>query len=686
MADDRKITIQIDESIKNSISPTQTLDELNILPNGSYYAKEAGYYAFGVAVEDNQMIIFNKKGSVWTVLSKVEFPSNEIDVDKELNPNSENPIANRAVAFIEDVFEKGTNINVTKQVGGINENNGSNTTSNNWIRSSFIEDLIEGDIIYILGTKTTSSIADNQRFYAYGENGWIGYSPANYEDGWLKYVVPAGVTRLRFIIDAGSNVGSNINNYNVVVMKNGKGLMIKPQYLPKTDSIGGEKTIFINVNSASAVENGQENTPFKSINKAIESVESSATFMISQGDYRETLPLANLQSGTYKFKTPKAHKVRILGSNKLGIFTKTSGYNNVYEIAYTGTILNASRFGRIIYEDGNSSRPILETERHPLQRSLSHRLPFTAITEKTSITDVDANLGTFYFDSANGKLYISSSNGTNPNDNGFSYEIAQRDLNTVPTATTNKNINIEMNNLQFRYSNNGLWFRGFESVRRENISVIGVVGAGSLRDDTSNVIAYNDEGAYCNGDGINGHFSAFGNYMALTDNRSMSPVNIYFDCWCHDNWDDGLSHHENHRVIIHGILTEYNDDGGVRASNDSNYTIYNGYARKNGLVTRSGEGFSVVNPTLNTSRNGCKMVIFNSISEGNAIGYAAISDSKNVIEIINCVSRNNEVYELRVRAGAKIISRNSYATNADQDKIKAIELGTIEVYNDTIIV
>jgi len=98
MADDRKITIQIDESIKNSISPTQTLDELNKLPNGSYYAKEAGSYAFGETVEDNQMIIFNKKGSVWTVLSKVEFPSNKIDVKQNYDATSTDAISGAGVA------------------------------------------------------------------------------------------------------------------------------------------------------------------------------------------------------------------------------------------------------------------------------------------------------------------------------------------------------------------------------------------------------------------------------------------------------------------------------------------------------------------------------------------------------------------------------------------------------------
>ncbi|WP_313374334.1 glycoside hydrolase family 16 protein [Chishuiella sp.] len=116
MADDRKITIQIDESIKNSISPTQTLDELNKLPNGSYYAKEAGSYAFGVTVEDNQMIIFNKNGSVWTVLSKVEFPSNKIDVKQTYDATSTDAISGQGVA---KALNTPLNLMPTKEVSNI---------------------------------------------------------------------------------------------------------------------------------------------------------------------------------------------------------------------------------------------------------------------------------------------------------------------------------------------------------------------------------------------------------------------------------------------------------------------------------------------------------------------------------------------------------------------------------------
>ena len=450
-------------------------------------------------------------------------------------------------------------------------------------------------------------------------------------------------------------------------------------------SLDGNKLVYVDA-SYSGESEGSEIKPYKTINEAIEAVNGGGKIVIRTGDYRETLALGTLSSGDYSFEVNRASKVRILGSEKLSGWVLTSGQTNTYEIPFTGTIPTATRFGKIIYEDGNPSRPILDDEKHPLQKGLSYRLPFTEIVPKTSIAEVEAQAGTFYHDTVNGKLYLHASNSTNPKTNGFSYENAVRGFNTTPSAQTNKIINLSLSGLQFMYSTGGLSSVGFNTVRRENITVIGTIDYGCFRDDTSNIIAYNDEGAFCNGDGINGHFSSWGNYQSLTDHRSMQPVNVYYDCWMHDNWDDGISHHENHRYIIYGMLSEYNGDGGVRGSNDSNGTIYNGYSRKNGQTDPSGgEGFSVVNPTINVNRNGCKLLLFNCFAEGNQRGYSSISDDRNVIELINCISRNNLIAELNAGSG-KVISRNTLATNATPSKLKVTGgTGVITIKNDTLL-
>ncbi|WP_313386899.1 hypothetical protein [Chishuiella sp.] len=163
MADDRKITIQIDESIKNSISPTQTLDELNKLPNGSYYAKEAGVYAFGVTVEDNQMIIFNKKGSDWVVLSKVEFPSNEIDVKQNYDSTSTDAISGAGVAeALKDVVIK------TNTVEYVNILTTLDTTNNAGVNMVVNSDNINIKSNGTSGWKNINLLTDNGKYFKLG--------------------------------------------------------------------------------------------------------------------------------------------------------------------------------------------------------------------------------------------------------------------------------------------------------------------------------------------------------------------------------------------------------------------------------------------------------------------------------------------------------------------------------------
>ncbi|WP_312554875.1 hypothetical protein, partial [Empedobacter brevis] len=62
------------EGALGSISPSQTLEELNALEDGNYYASEAGDYAFGVIVPVGWQYRFSKIGTTWKVLTKVEMP------------------------------------------------------------------------------------------------------------------------------------------------------------------------------------------------------------------------------------------------------------------------------------------------------------------------------------------------------------------------------------------------------------------------------------------------------------------------------------------------------------------------------------------------------------------------------------------------------------------------------------
>lgn len=108
------------EGTLGSVSPSQTLQQLNALPDGNYYASEAGTYAFGVTVPNGWQYRFNKAGTDWKVLTRVQIPMQDltplenritenenkvdefienfaVEVDQEFIPTSENATSSKAV-------------------------------------------------------------------------------------------------------------------------------------------------------------------------------------------------------------------------------------------------------------------------------------------------------------------------------------------------------------------------------------------------------------------------------------------------------------------------------------------------------------------------------------------------------------------------------------------------------------
>jgi hypothetical protein len=429
---------------------------------------------------------------------------------------------------------------------------------------------------------------------------------------------------------------------------------------------------------------GSLSLPYKTITEAILDANNDSVnnIIIKEGDYREVLNLSGLGIMDLNLIAADGERIRILGSDQLTGWVLVSG--NTYKTFFNGVIPSFSRMDDPIFEDGNPSKPISNDERHPLQKSLSNRLPYSLINAVADIATVNTTPASYYYDEVNDEIYIHTSDSDNPNTNGFSYELPQRVINTSNTSDNEKATNLKFKNIQFMFASIGLVIQGFGFVERYNCVSLGHSGAGGFRDDNAKlIIAYYDEAGGCDNDGINGHFDSFPNYDTLTDNRSMQPNVIYIEPWCHDNYDDGLSHHENHNVRVEGGLCEYNDDGGIRGSNDANYIVLNYYGRKNGLVSGLGEGLAAVNPTLNPNRNGVRILAFNCLLEDNEIGVSAISQSDNSVELINCIVRNNNI-ELKADYG-KIISRNTKYSNTSGNIKVETNGGSIDIKNDSIL-
>ncbi len=436
---------------------------------------------------------------------------------------------------------------------------------------------------------------------------------------------------------------------------------------------------------------GTEQSPFLTINRGIAALAKKGTgsLIISGGDYRETLQLADLPSGHYVISRKEGSTVRILGSEPLSGWTKAPGMTYVFEIPFSYTVPKWSRHADPIFEDGNPSKKIEPRHSHPLQKNLSYRLPFTDIIAVADINTVDQTPGSYCINGQ--KLYLHASNSTDPNTNGFSYETIIRSANTYNQAPGNMEVSLEITGLQFFYTLSGFQCRGFRKVVRHHCVSMATPAAGAFRNDTGSVETYYEEAAFCNGDGENSHFAAFTDFKNLTDNRSNYPTVKHYGLWSHDNFDDGESSHEHHNVYIDAALLEFNGDSGCRPSNDATYYVSNSIFRNNGWEVghgggaNKGEGFAVVNPVSGPSRMGCRALLFNCISEENNTGFGNLSSASNILELVNCISRNNTSAELFTSAGT-IISRNTLVTNPDKAKWKvAASTGNIQVLNDHLL-
>ena len=430
-------------------------------------------------------------------------------------------------------------------------------------------------------------------------------------------------------------------------------------------------------------------TAFKTTAKFVETASNleNCTLIIAGGIYTSALNLTGLK-GNVSIIGKNNETIIFSGSDTLTDWTAVDGYNGIYKCSSNASIPVQGQYnnGRgMIFENGRPSKPILDEERHPSQKGLSHRLPFTIIQQSladtltNALSDIETN-GGWYSDGS--YIYIKNQDGSNPSTNGYTYEYEARSVFICPNTI----VKLIIRNISFRFSTLPIRFNA-QFTERYNCSVFGVPGDGFV-DNSNRCRSFYDECAVCGNDGANGHYNDKSGWTSDNLRNSGEFVEYYY-AWMHDNGDDGMSHHEASHIRVFGGLYEYNGDGGIRLSNSCNGELHDVYARKNGQDTISsnvsGSGFDVVNGILSgDTRNGCNMLLYNCISEENNRGYAVATYNSNRLVLINCISKNNSIAELYSKAG-KLIAKNCKYIQSNSNKIKVIENdGTIDIesYND----
>ena len=374
--------------------------------------------------------------------------------------------------------------------------------------------------------------------------------------------------------------------------------------------------------------------PVQTVGRAKSLIGDDGTLFIMEGEY-----------DNYDFDFSSFAKVIGVGSvvfskyqAKITSASLASGYTRVYEYQDQSVIIPDNMYHIWQHDIPDTSTLISDADRHPLQKNKTHRLPSTRLYKAESIAEIESttNKQMFYYDSTTRTTYFSIVEGSNLGDNPVVIPVNNT---KYYSAKSKKKVYIE--NISIKYC-------GFKTKNLYgeivNMSVGMNYGAGAFMfDDTTDLVVRGCEGygAYTPtaGDGFN-----------TTGNAQFGLARIYmFDCWGHDNADDGESCHQYCLVIQRGGLFEYNGSGCTPAVGGHG-EYYNVTCRYNGgwdwVSDNGGSGFSAqgVNDTIGATVMKC----YNCVSVGNTTNYRTTNPlNQPASACYGCVSIDPSVYDFR---------------------------------------
>lgn len=461
--------------------------------------------------------------------------------------------------------------------------------------------------------------------------------------------------------------------------------IIKETLLPNT---GVNNIYYVDcINGNDSNDGLHKSSAFKTFSRFIELAKSNTdnTLYIASGIYTETLDTTSLK-GNLKIMGIEGESVIIKGSDSITNWSIVEGYENIYYCDFDGSIPVYGNFNDnkgVLIENGRNSMPITIEDRHPAHKGLEYRLPFTLIQQisadnlSSALEKLSTESG-WYYDELSKKLYLRTTDGNNPNNNGYSYENIVKSTFLCSKELTK----LYISNISFRFTT-PITFYG--NVERYNCSVFCSTGSG-FRDDVTNLKSYFDECAACAHDGEGSTYSSRLNWDSL-DIRFSGARTEYYYSWCHDNLDDGLSCHSASHLYILGGLYEYNGDSGIRPSNTCVAEIHDTFMQHNGKTIGEGffgAGFDIVNPALdNDIRKNCSAVLYNCVSQYNRKGFGITNYDGNV-KCVNCSSYENSEGEYYVNSGNMHLV-NCKAFNS-QGKVKVENGGNINILNIVTVI
>ena len=259
--------------------------------------------------------------------------------------------------------------------------------------------------------------------------------------------------------------------------------------------------------------------------------------------------------------------VRVFLGEKVTAFTHESGLTWRANVA-AGYDFTENDNRLWIFEWGTPEGPIPASAAQPLQLGRTYRLASTRLVQQTGKRAVGAGPGRFWYDAASHSLYLSTTDGSDPNGRAYwiPSQTAQQSLVYGGTPATD----ITVDGIQVYFGRDNLSFNLCRSYIVRSCQLFGASNEGLATDFFARGYEENNEYAANGNDG-----SGPGNYSLPWSSL------IVVDPWTHDNGDEGHSIHTHIEAAYFGGLYEYNVSGGITPGLGAKFTAYGPYTRAN---------------------------------------------------------------------------------------------------------
>lgn len=298
---------------------------------------------------------------------------------------------------------------------------------------------------------------------------------------------------------------------------------------------------------------GTSAAPMRTLEAAKDALtDKSGTILVRGGDYDGVrLDLSDVTD--LKIMAVNNERPRFLFGEKLSGITKTSGYTNVYQ----ATLVNGAVPYVAIYEDGTPYGKINEDEvsRHPLQAGREYRCDSYPLLAADDIPAVDSTPASYYYDDGAKVIYFHAPDSADPSSRD--YYVLWR-AGVLWNGADKQTGFVQVSGIACYYADAAFNFSYCAGYKAIDCLSVACRLTGIQADNVGYGEELHCESALCGIDGFNYH-NATGNDFRESKIIQISP-------YSHDNFDDGVSPHENNQMPILGGLFEYNRDRGVASA------------------------------------------------------------------------------------------------------------------------